>query len=72
MSVSLTNCPDLLSTKDIQELTKLNTQNIRRLLACGQLPGVKIGARWYVPKSELEKFLTDQLEANYEIGRAHV
>lgn len=66
MSVNLSSCSDLLSTKDIHELTKLNEQNIRRLLASGQLPGVKIGARWFVPKSELENFLSKKMEVNHE------
>ena len=69
MIVILSSCSDLLSTKDIHELTKLNEQNIRRLLTAGQLPGVKIGARWFVPKSELEKFLSDQLEMTNEAKR---
>lgn len=63
MCVSLCGCPDLLSTKDIQELTKLSAQNIRRMLASGQLPGVKIGARWFVPRSEFERFLEEGLES---------
>lgn len=62
MCVFLASCPDLLSVGDIQELTKLSAQNIRRLLASGQLPGVKIGARWFVPKSEFERFLEQELE----------
>lgn len=62
MSVSLVNFPDLLTPDDIHKLTRLNVQHIRRLLVSGQLPGVKIGARWFVPKNELEKFLSEQLE----------
>lgn len=65
-SISLKNCRDLLTTEDIHELTQISLQVVRRLLASGQLPGVKIGARWFVPKSELEKFLSDQLEVNHE------
>ncbi|MEE1478847.1 MAG: helix-turn-helix domain-containing protein [Eggerthellaceae bacterium] len=65
-SISLKNCRDLLTTEDIHELTQISLQVVRRLLASGQLPGVKIGARWFVPKSELEKFLSDQLDVNHE------
>lgn len=56
----------MLTTEDIHELTQISLQVVRRLLASGQLPGVKIGARWFVPKSELEKFLSDQLDVNHE------
>lgn len=65
MAVSLTNCPDLLSTKDVQALTNLSLQHIRILMRGGQLPGMKIGARWFVPKSEFEKFISDGIEVNY-------
>lgn len=66
MSISLEGCSDLLTTKEIQELTKLNTQSIRRMLASGQLPGLKIGTRWFVPRSEFERFLSNKLEVNHE------
>ncbi len=62
MCVSLESCPDLLTTSDVQKLTRLNVQHIRRLLVSGELPGVKIGARWFVPKSEFEQFLEKRIE----------
>lgn len=64
--ISLGNAPDLLTTNDLCELLGHSDDHVRIMLRAGELPGVKIGARWYVPKSELEKFLTAQLEANYE------
>lgn len=66
MSVSLVNFPDLLTPDDVHKLTRLNVQHVRRLLVSGQLPGVKIGARWFVPRSELEAFLSDGLEVSHE------
>ena len=62
MCVSLESCPDLLTTSVVQKLTRLNVQHIRRLLVSGELPGVKIGARWFVPKSEFEQFLEKRIE----------
>ncbi len=66
MHVSLEGCPELLTPDDVRKLTKLNVQHIRRLLVSGHLPGVKIGARWFIPKSEFERFLEERLEANHE------
>ncbi len=64
--ISLGNAPDLLATNDLCELLGVDAQTVRRWLLASELPGVKIGARWYVPKSEFEKFLSDQLEVNHE------
>lgn len=64
--ISLSNAPDLLATNDLCELLGVDAQTVRRWLLAGELPGVKIGARWYVPKSEFEKFLSNKLEARYE------
>lgn len=68
MSVSLVNYPDLLTPDDVHKLTRLNVQHIRRLLVSGQLPGVKIGARWYVPRSELEKFISTKMKVKNANG----
>ena len=66
MHVSVEGSPELLTPDDVRKLTKLNVQHIRRLLVSGHLPGVKIGARWFIPKSEFERFLEERLEANHE------
>ena len=58
----LTNEPDLLTPKDLERLLSLSSGHVRLLLRDGSLPGVKVGSRWYVPRTELEKFLEKQLE----------
>lgn len=55
MNISLDSAGDVLTTGDICELLKLSNCHVRRMLRSGELPGVKIGARWYVPKSSLEE-----------------
>ncbi len=44
---------DLLTVSDIAQITHQSEQTIRRLMATQELPIVKIGARWYTPKSKL-------------------
>lgn len=65
MSISLKEYSDLLTTKEVQELTKFNAQSVRRMLSSGELPGLKIGTRWFVPKTELENWLTEKMEVNH-------
>lgn len=62
MEVTLCREPELLNSKDLERLLRLSAGRVRIHLREGTLPGVKIGARWYVPRCELEKFLSDQLE----------
>lgn len=62
MYVALDSFGDILKTTDLCKLLDLSECHVRKMLSSGQLPGVKIGGRWYVPKSELENFLTDKLE----------
>lgn len=44
---------DLLTVGDVCVLTGLSAQTVRRCLERGDLPGFKIGRRWFVPKSRL-------------------
>lgn len=44
---------DLLDVADVCVLTGLSAQTVRRCLERGDLPGFKIGRRWFVPKSRL-------------------
>lgn len=44
---------DLLTVADVCVLTGLSAQTVRRCLERGDLPGFKIGRRWFVPKSRL-------------------
>lgn len=62
MDVSIESFGDILDTEDVCELLGLSKCHVRRMLRAGELPGVKIGARWYVPKSEFERLLETRLE----------
>lgn len=48
---------ELLSANEVCELTGLSGRVVRAYLAAGKLPGVKIGARWIVPKQKLIEYL---------------
>lgn len=47
---------DLLSVKDMREITGVSEQTIRKEIAEGRLPGCKIGRRLFVPKCRLIEF----------------
>lgn len=48
---------DLLSVRDLCALTGLSAQTIRASCASGQLPAVKIGRAWFVPKANLMAYI---------------
>ena len=35
---------------------------VRRLMASGRIPAVKIGSRWYTPKSRLVEFVEEGID----------
>lgn len=48
---------DLLSVRDLHELTGLSEQTIRTEINGGNLPGCRIGRRLYVPKKHLLEYI---------------
>lgn len=53
----LAGYPDLLTPAHVAKLTGLCAHTVRDLCRRGELPAVKIAARWYVPKSKFLEFL---------------
>lgn len=50
---SLEAYPDLLITEDVAAILRKSPQVVRRMFSTGDLPAVRIGARWYLPKARL-------------------
>ena len=52
--------PDLLTIKDVSEITGMTPQYLRRLAREGRIPAVRIGERrWYLPKVRFIEWLKD-------------
>jgi excisionase family DNA binding protein len=51
--------PLTVSPRRFAELTALPRDRIYRMLDTGQLRGIRLGTRWYVPISEAERLLDD-------------
>lgn len=50
---SLESYPDLLTTEEVAAILRKSDQVIRRMFGSGELPAVRIGHRWYMPKARL-------------------
>ncbi len=57
ISKILPDYPDLLGIPHLVEITGQSAQTMRGLCARGELPAVRIGRRWYVPKASFVEFL---------------
>ena len=53
---------DLLTTREVQELLKVDRITIYRMLQDGRLHGMKIGQQWRFPSKEVERLLHGQFE----------
>ena len=48
--------PELLTAQDVCDLTGSSLSTVRRACAAGQLPAVRIGRRWYVPRTKFAEY----------------
>lgn len=55
--------PDLLTPAHLSEITGQCEATIRSLCGKGKLPAVRIGKRWYVPKTAMMSFVEGSRDA---------
>lgn len=55
--------PDLLTPAHLSEITGQCEATIRSLCGRGKLPAVRIGKRWYVPKTAMSAFVNGNSDA---------
>jgi excisionase family DNA binding protein len=49
---------DLLTTKELQDLLKIDRTTVYRMLNDGRLTGVKVGGQWRFPRKDVEALLS--------------
>lgn len=54
---------ELMTTRELQELLKVDRITIYRMLERGQLPGFKIGGQWRFSRKEVENWLDAQRDS---------
>lgn len=55
---------ELLTTKQLQDLLKIDRITVYRMLNDGRLKGVKIGNQWRFPQSEIDRLLGEERNDN--------
>ncbi|MHB0924687.1 MAG: helix-turn-helix domain-containing protein [Bellilinea sp.] len=56
---------DLLTTRQVQEILKVDRITIYRMLQDGRLKGVKVGSQWRFPQQEVERILEGRAPQRY-------
>ena len=49
---------DLLTVADMCQILRVNEKAVQRLCKRGEVPAVRIGRRWYVPRAAFIDFVT--------------
>src|SRR3972149_2188107 len=55
---------DLLTTRQVQDILKVDRITIYRMLQDGRLRGVKVGSQWRFTSTEVERLLSGQSQIN--------
>ena len=58
----------LLTTKQVQEIFKVDRSTIYRMAEDGRLPAVKVGRQWRFPSDRVENLLGQSSEINAAAG----
>ncbi len=55
---------EYLTTKQLQDLLKIDRITVYRMLNDGRLKGVKIGKQWRFPQNEIDRFMGEQKDSS--------
>lgn len=51
----------MYSPKEVCELTGIDLNKMRRMCAAGEVPAVKVGARWFIPAAKFDEWLEGKM-----------
>ncbi len=52
---------EILTVKEVAKLLKTTCQQVRKMIANGELSAVKVGREWRIPLECVKEFLAEQL-----------
>ena len=52
---------EILTVKEVAKLLKTTCQQVRKMIANGELSAVKVGREWRIPLECVKEFLDEQL-----------
>lgn len=58
---------ELLTTKEVARLLRLNEKKVYQLIQGGEIPHIKIGGKWLFPKKDLLKWVKERTEREKDL-----
>ena len=52
---------EILTVKEVADFLRTTTQQVRRMIANGEIPAVKVGREWRVPLDGLKAFFEENM-----------
>lgn len=62
--------PTYLTTRDVQELIRVDKSTIYRMAESGKLPAIKVGRQWRFPADEIEQWLRGHETTSLDLAEA--
>jgi excisionase family DNA binding protein len=70
MPAATRTSPTYLTTRDVEELIRVDKSTIYRMAESGKLPAIKVGRQWRFPADEMEQWLRGHEEPRRDLATA--
>jgi excisionase family DNA binding protein len=72
MPAATRTSPTYLTTRDVEELIRVDKSTIYRMAESGKLPAIKVGRQWRFPADEMEQWLRGHEEPQPDLAAAEL
>ena len=52
---------EILTVKETADFLRTTCQQVRKMIMNGELPAVKVGREWRIPRAEIKEFFNQEL-----------
>ncbi|MEE0154628.1 MAG: helix-turn-helix domain-containing protein [Agathobaculum butyriciproducens] len=52
---------EIMTVKEVADFLRTTTQQVRRMIAIGELPAVKVGREWRIPLAALKAYFRENI-----------
>ncbi|MDR6939299.1 helix-turn-helix domain-containing protein [Arcanobacterium hippocoleae] len=66
MAQSSPSAPQFLTVAEVAEITRVSRMTVYRMVHAGELPAVRFGSSYRVPRSALEQLLGASTDSDYQ------
>lgn len=52
---------EILTVKELARILKITRQQVRKMIRSGEIPAVKVGREWRIPREYLNEFIEENI-----------